>query len=106
MAWIPASRATDGVSKSGCPAEKSTTSSPAALRRIASAITAMVGEGEMAPTRAETWIPESVMGRSGGGQPVGAAGNFSARRRATGSGTRPLTSPESAVISLIRRELT
>ena len=93
MAWIPASRATDGVSKSGCPAEKSTTFSPAALRRIASAITAMVGEGEMAPTRAETWIPESVMSGFEGGQPSvaasGAAGNFSARRRATGSGTRP-----------------
>ena len=93
MARIPASRATDGVSKSGCPAEKSTTSLPAALRRIASAITAIVGEGEIAPTRAETWIPESVMSKCGDGQPSvadsGAAGNFSARRSATGSGTRP-----------------
>jgi hypothetical protein len=44
IASSPAFLMCPGVGKSGSPAEKSTTSSPCARRRIASAMTAIVGE--------------------------------------------------------------
>ena len=44
IAWIPAWAAGDGVSKSGSPTPRSYTSSPAALRRLASLLMATVSE--------------------------------------------------------------
>ena len=44
IAWIPACAAGAGVSKSGSPTPRSSTSSPAALRRLASLLMATVSE--------------------------------------------------------------
>src|SRR6478609_6671674 len=44
MAWTPACAAAGGVSKSGSPTPRSRTSSPAALRRLASLLMATVSE--------------------------------------------------------------
>src|SRR6476659_10244648 len=44
MAWIPACAAVAGVSKSGSPTPRSSTSSPAALRRLASLLMATVSD--------------------------------------------------------------
>ena len=87
-----------GVGKSGSPAPKSTTSTPCAFKRCASAATFMVGRhghssgaDRRACVYALGFVPASCLSRS---------------RSSSTRGTRPPTVPPSATTSLTSRELT
>ncbi len=97
MARRPAALTGSGVAKSGSPAPKSITSTPARRSRSTVAVTAIVGELAIRAVR-------SASRRAIMSSPACAA-SLSRRRASTMSGTRPLTRPPSAKTSLMSREL-
>ena len=66
MAWIPACAAGAGVSKSGSPTPRSYTSSPAALRRLASLLMATVSEALRCCTFGDSGSGMRMSGCGGG----------------------------------------
>src|SRR3954470_8427191 len=77
-----------GVGKSGSPAPKPITGSPAAFSALALASTARVADSAMAATRAEMRCSDMVLSRGFGvGWPFDASGPPGGRRRRFGGGS-------------------